>query len=184
MSGRFEIARTALDGVSVVERRLIGDARGFLTRLYAADEFAGLVDRPIHSVNHTLTRERGAIRGMHFQLPPHAECKLVSVLRGEILDVAVDLRRGSSTFLQWHGERLSAENRRALVIPEGCAHGFQTLTEDCELLYLHTAAYNGKAEGGVSPLDPALRIAWPLPPRGLSERDGGYALISSDFSGI
>lgn len=184
MSARFAITPTALDGVSVVERRLIGDARGFLSRLYAADELAGLIDRPIHSVNHALTRERSTVRGMHFQFPPYAECKVVSVLRGEIFDVAVDIRRGSSTFLQWHGERLSADNRRALVIPAGCAHGFQTLTDDCELLYLHTVAYNAEAEGGVSPLDPALGISWPLPPCGLSERDASYALISSDFSGI
>ena len=97
-----------------------------------------------------MTASRGTVRGMHFQHPPHAETKFVSCLRGEVFDVAVDLRNGSPTFLHWHAEILSADNHRTLVIPEGFAHGFQTLSDDCEMLYFHTAAYNPEAEGGLN----------------------------------
>jgi dTDP-4-dehydrorhamnose 3,5-epimerase len=121
---------------------------------------------------------------MHFQLPPHAEMKLVSCMRGRVFDVVVDLRHGSPTFLQWHGEELSAESGRTLCIPEGFAHGFQTLTDDCEMLYLHTAAYEAAAERGVSPVDPRVAIRWPLPIAQLSERDAGHAPLADDYAGI
>lgn len=98
---------------------------------------------------------------MHFQRTPHAEMKLVSCVRGLVFDVAVDLRRGSPTFLRWHSELLSADNHKTLVIPEGFAHGFQTLTDDCEMLYLHTTAYAPDAEAGLNPQDARLAIAWP-----------------------
>ena len=103
------------------------------------------------------------MRGLHFQYPPHAETKLVSCLRGEVFDVAVDLRRDSPTFLRWHAEILSSDNHRTLLIPEGFAHGFQTLTEDCELLYLHTAAWQPGAEGGRTRRTPGSTFAGPRP---------------------
>jgi dTDP-4-dehydrorhamnose 3,5-epimerase len=121
---------------------------------------------------------------MHFQHPPHAETKLVSCLRGEVFDVAVDLRHNSPTFLRWHAERLSADNHKTLVIPEGFAHGFQTLTDDCEMLYFHTAAYQPGAEGGLNAQDPRLAIEWPLPVVGLSPRDAVYQFLGEDFSGV
>jgi dTDP-4-dehydrorhamnose 3,5-epimerase len=121
---------------------------------------------------------------MHFQHPPHAETKFVSCLRGEVFDVAVDLRRGSTTLLLWHGEILSATNHRTLMIPEGFAHGFQTLTEDCEMLYFHTTAYQGDAEGGLNARDPRLGIQWPLPIAGESVRDATHPLVSEDFRGL
>ena len=105
-------------------------------------------------INHTLTGRRGTVRGMHYQRPPHAETKFISCLRGEVFDVAVDLRHDSPTFLRWHAEVLSAENHRTLVVPEGFAHGFQTLAEDCELLYLHTAAFAADSEGALNANDP------------------------------
>jgi len=182
---RFDFIPTPLDGLMLVQRKAIEDTRGFLSRFFCADEFrrAG-VERPVAQINHTLTRSKGAVRGLHFQYPPHAETKLVSCLQGEIFDVAVDLRRDSSTFLHWHGVVLSAQNRCSLLIPEGFAHGFQTLTENCELIYLHTASHQPEAEGGLNTADPALAIAWPLAIGELSERDRNHKLIEQNFQGI
>jgi dTDP-4-dehydrorhamnose 3,5-epimerase len=121
---------------------------------------------------------------MHFQPPPHSEMKLVSCVRGEVFDVAVDLRRGSPTFLRWHAERLSADNNRALLIPQGFAHGFQALTDDAELIYCHSAAYDAASEGGLNPRDPRLAIAWPLPITELSARDAQAAMLDAAFTGM
>lgn len=110
--------------------------------------------------------------------------KLVSCIRGEIWDVAVDLRRGSKTFLNWHAERLSAENCRALLIPEGFAHGFQSLTDDVEMLYCHSAAYVAAAEAGLNPKDSLLAIPWPLPITELSARDVQHPMVNKEFSGV
>jgi dTDP-4-dehydrorhamnose 3,5-epimerase len=110
--------------------------------------------------------------------------KIVSCLRGAVFDVAVDLRRGSSTFLQWHAEVLDAEHRRSLLIPEGCAHGYQALADDCELVYFHTAAYDPAAEAGVHPLDPRVGIDWPRPVGHLSERDASFAHLTAAFEGV
>lgn len=185
MAERFRVSDTPLAGLKLVERTQIGDERGFLSRLYDADTLAGAgMVRPVVQINHTLTRRAGAIRGMHFQHPPHAEDKFVSVLRGAVFDVGVDLRRGSPTFGRWHGAELSAENGRGLLIPAGFAHGFQTLVDDCELLYLHTAAYRAEAEGGVDPFDPSLGIAWPSPPTDISARDRAHPGLTPDFAGI
>ena len=182
---RFDFISTPLPGLAVVQRKALEDQRGFLSRFFCADEFRvhGL-NKPVVQINHTLTRKKGAVRGMHFQYPPYAETKLVSCLQGEIFDVAVDLRCGFSTFLQWHGVRLSALNRQSLLIPEGFAHGFQALTEDCELIYLHTADYHPEAEGALNVADHRLGIAWPLAITELSERDCNHKLIEQDFKGI
>lgn len=182
---RFDFIPTPLTGLMLVQRKAIEDHRGFLSRFYCAEVFgvAGF-KKPIAQINHTLTRKKGAVRGLHFQYPPYTEAKLVSCLKGEIYDVAVDIRRDSPTFLHSHGEILSAENRRSLLIPEGYAHGFQALTEDCELIYLHTATYNPEAEGALNVADSRLSIVWPLPIDDISERDRNHSFISSDFEGI
>lgn len=182
---RFEFIPTRLSDLKLVQRKAIEDHRGFLSRFYCADEFrlAGII-KPIAQINHTLTRKKGAVRGLHFQQSPHAEIKMVSCLRGEIWDVAVDLRRNSPTFLQWHGEVLSATNRKSLLIPEGYAHGFQALTEECELIYLHTVAYHPEAEGALNVSDPRLNIAWPLTIDDLSERDRSHPFVSPEYRGI
>ena len=185
MSGTFAATLTPISGVVCVERRLRGDDRGFLARLFSADEFASLGwIVPVAQINHTYTAKKGAIRGMHFQVPPKAETKLVTCLRGAVCDVAVDLRNGSPTLLKHHKEVLSAENLRALLIPEGCAHGFQALTDDVELLYLHSEFYSPSHEGGVRPLDPMLAIAWPEAPAALSDRDRQHLLLTPDFEGL
>lgn len=184
-AARFAFHATPLSGLVVVERMPIEDDRGFFCRFYCSEEFhEAALRKPIVQINHTLTRKRGSIRGLHFQHPPHAETKIVSCLQGEIFDVAVDLRKGSPTFLRWHGEKLSGSNRKSLLVPEGFAHGFQTLTGDCELLYLHTAAYARDAEGGLDALDPRLAIDWPLGIAELSDRDRAHPRLAADFDGI
>lgn len=168
-----------------MERRPIKDQRGFFSRFFCAEEFgeAGF-SKCIAQINHSHTIKKGAVRGLHFQYPPHAEAKIVSCLRGEVFDVAVDIRKGSPTFLKWHGEILSAVNQRSLLIPEGFAHGFQTLTENCELIYLHSAPFHAEAEGGLHVNDPGIGIAWPIAIMDLSERDRSQPFISHDFEGI
>jgi len=185
MTRRLTLEPTALGGVHVLQRLPIGDARGYLERLFCDNELAAWLEGGgIRQVNHTLTATAGTVRGLHFQRAPHAEAKIVSCLRGEVFDVAVDLRRGSPTFLQWHGERLSAANHRTLLIPPGVAHGFQTLVADCELLYFHTMPHAPDAEGGVHAEDPRLGVAWPLPVEGLSPRDRSHPPLTADFQGL
>jgi dTDP-4-dehydrorhamnose 3,5-epimerase len=182
---QFSIVKTPIVGLKVIKRTPVVDSRGYLARLFCAEQLkeAGWM-RPINQINQTLTKKRGTVRGMHYQCPPYSEMKLVSCIRGKILDVAVDLRKNSPTFLQWHAEELSAENHRALLIPEGFAHGFQTLSDDCELLYLHSAPYKSDAEGGVRPTDPMLSIDWPLEFYEVSQRDAGHPLLGPKFIGI
>lgn len=185
MSTRFDILDTPLSGLRVLQRKPIGDSRGYLERLFCTEELQALAPgRHIAQINHTLTASRGTVRGMHFQWPPHAEIKFVSCLRGEVFDVAVDLRHNSPTFLRWHAELLSADNHKTLVIPEGFAHGFQTFTNDCEMLYFHTATYQPGTEGGLNALDPRLAIAWPLPVTGLSPRDAAHPMVDDAFTGV
>lgn len=182
---RFTIGATPLAGLQTVERQRLGDVRGSLTRLFCADELvAAGWHGPIAQINLTHTVAAGTVRGMHAQHPPHAEIKLVSCLRGEVFDVAVDLRRSSPTFLHWHGEILSAANQRALLIPRGFAHGFQALTADVELLYCHSDAHAPGAEFGLHPQDARLAIGWPLPVSGLSARDAAHAPIDDQFEGL
>jgi len=182
---RFAITATPLAGLQVVQRKRLGDSRGFLARIFCRDELSACGwHTPVAQINHTATMRQGTIRGLHFQHPPHAEMKLVSCLHGEVWDVAVDLRSGSPTFLHWHGVRLSAENCRALLIPEGFAHGFQTLTDEVELLYCHSAAHCAESEGGLHPGDPKLAIDWPLPVTELSDRDQSHPFLADDFKGV
>ncbi len=184
MNTRFDLLATPIAGLQVLQRKPIGDNRGYLERMFCMDELQSLVSsRQIAQINHTLTARRGTVRGMHFQKSPHAETKFVSCLWGEVFDVAVDVRADSPTFLQWHAELLSADNHKTLVIPEGFAHGFQTLSDDCELLYFHTAVYQPAAEAGLHAEDPRLGIRWPLPVSGLSLKDAAHPFVSSDFSG-
>ena len=182
---QFHFYPTPIDGLQVVERRPVADARGSLERLYCREMLSPLLqEKSIRQINRTLTIKKGSVRGLHFQPPPYCEIKLVSCVRGEVFDVAIDLRRGSPTFLKWHAEVLSELNCLTFLIPEGFAHGFQTLSDDCELLYLHTADHNAQYEGALNALDPALGIAWPLPVAHRSERDSKHVMLSSDFKGI
>jgi dTDP-4-dehydrorhamnose 3,5-epimerase len=168
-----------------VQRQVLGDARGFLARLFCAEELAPLGwYGPIAQINHTYTERQGTVRGMHYQNPPHSEMKLVTCLRGQVWDVAVDLRIDSPTYLQWHAQLLSAENHCSYLIPAGFAHGFQALTNGVELLYCHSMPYTPSADAGVHALDPHLAIAWPQPITCMSERDRSHRQIDTTFKGV
>jgi len=184
-SSRFEIINSPLVGLKVLQRKPIEDSRGFFCRIYCSEELhqAGLHE-PISQINRTLTRPAGTVRGLHFQRPPHAEVKIVSCLKGEIFDVAVDLRQGSPTFLRWYAEILSEKNFKSLLIPKGFAHGFQTLANDCELLYLHSESFHPESEGALNSADPRIAIQWPLAIAEISERDRLHPFIDSNFQGI
>lgn len=185
MKNRFEILETPLVGLRILHRKPIEDNRGYLERLFCSEELKPLMgQRNVLQINHTATRRKGTVRGMHFQYPPHAEVKMVSCMRGEVFDVVVDLRQNSDTFLKWHAELLSSDNYKTLLIPEGFAHGFQTLTENCEMLYLHTNRYEPSAEGGVNPLDPIFAISWPCEVSDLSLRDAGHPMLNGEFLGV
>lgn len=180
----LRLLATPLAGLVVVERSSVEDDRGRFSRLFSFETLReGGWTKPVAQANHSETRRPGTVRGLHYQRGARAEAKLVSCLRGEVFDVAVDLRRGSPTFLAWHGERLSRENGRALLVPEGFAHGFQALTEDCELIYFTTEPWTADAEGTVHVEEPRVGIRWPLPVSGLSARDRGAPALAADFAG-
>lgn len=168
----------SIGGAYLIELEKHGDARGFFARMFCEDEFRaqGLATRWVQ-VNTSFSSLKGTLRGLHFQRSPKAEDKLVRCLKGAILDVIVDLRAGSPTFGQHEALHLNDQNRRMVFIPKGCAHGFQTLTEDCELLYFHSTAYSPEHEGGLHHADPALNIAWPLPVAQVSERDRSFPFL-------
>jgi len=168
-----------IEGAFRIDLEKREDERGFFARLFCETEFAahGLNTSWIQ-MNTSLSRRPGTVRGMHFQRPPSAEVKLVKCVAGAIFDVVVDLRAGSPTFGRWHGEELSAANRAMMYVPEGFAHGFQTLADDCELIYMHSRAYSAADEGGLRPDDPTLAIRWPRAVEGLSERDASHPALT------
>lgn len=181
----MRLEATQLAGVYEAQTKPLGDERGRFARLFCADELAEAHGgREIVQINYSLTRDVGAIRGLHYQRPPKAEGKWIRCLRGKVFDVAVDLRRGSPTFLEWHGVELDAERMNAVFIPEGCAHGFQVLEPNSELLYLHTMAYEASAEGGVRFDEPRVGVAWPLQPTTISDRDRSHAYLEAGFEGL
>jgi dTDP-4-dehydrorhamnose 3,5-epimerase len=167
---RFE--ETRLSGAFIVELERRVDSRGFFARAFCRREFEE------HGLNPTVVQAnvgrstwKGTVRGMHFQFPPHAEAKLIRATQGTILDVGVDLRPESPTFLQHVAVELTAEDGRALYLPERFAHGYQTLVDGTEMLYFTSAPYAPAGEGGLCPLDPSLGIAWPLPVTEISAKD-------------
>jgi dTDP-4-dehydrorhamnose 3,5-epimerase len=166
---------TGIDGAWVIEAERLEDERGFFARTWDADEFAerGLNPR-LAQCSISFNRARGTLRGLHYQVAPHEEAKLVRCTAGSIFDVVVDLRPDSSTFKGWFGLELSAANRLALYVPEGCAHGFLTLDDDCELHYQISEVYAPEAARGVRWDDPAFGITWPGEIVVMNERDRSY----------
>jgi dTDP-4-dehydrorhamnose 3,5-epimerase len=161
------------------------DKRGSLKRIFCQKTLEPLLqNKTIRQINHTITKKEGTVRGLHFQNPPYQEIKIVSCLKGKVWDVAVDLRKGSPTFLQHHAAILSEDNQQSFLIPEGFAHGFQTLEDNCEMLYFHTKDYNSKSESVINALDPSLKIQWPKLIVERSERDKKPNNITKDFLGI
>ena len=174
-----------LNGAFIIEPKIFSDERGFFYRFFCKDEFKGIGhQKEWVQMNHSYTAKKATIRGMHYQLPPFSEIKFLRCIAGKIWDVIVDIRTGSPTFLQYYGVELSAENKKGLYIPEGFAHGFETLTDHCELIYHHTASYTAGKEGGLRYNDPRINIQWPVEPVLLSERDQNHALLTTTFQGI
>ncbi|KAI95223.1 dTDP-4-dehydrorhamnose 3,5-epimerase [Rhodomicrobium udaipurense JA643] len=164
-----------LEGAFIVEPEPFRDERGFFARTFCTREFEarGLVCNFVqHSISSTV--RKGTVRGMHFQTPPHAEVKVVTCTRGAIFDAIVDLRRTSPTFLEWQGFELTAENRKRFYIPEGFAHGFQSLTDDVEVSYLISAFYAPESASGIRHDDPLIGIEWPLSVNSISEKDRNW----------
>jgi dTDP-4-dehydrorhamnose 3,5-epimerase len=177
---------TILKGGYIISPTPFEDERGFFARWFCEKEFGSHgLNTMFTQCNQSGTKGTGSIRGMHFQNTPHAEVKLVKCIAGKIFDVIIDIRKGSSTFLQWTGVELSAENKKALYIPRGFAHGFQTLSEYAEIIYMVSDPYNKEAEGGIRYNDERININWPSPVNKVSEKDQNIPLIStSGFEGI
>jgi dTDP-4-dehydrorhamnose 3,5-epimerase len=185
MTQQFDFTNTTLEGLKIVQRKAIEDLRGYLCRVYCAKDFAEQgFNKSVSQINQTLTYQKGSVRGLHYQFMPHTEIKLVSCVKGEIFDVAVDIRKGSSTFLKWHSEVLSEKNQKSILIPEGFAHGFQSLTDNCELLYLHSSHYEKDSEAALNINDPRLAITFPLSITDISERDRSHPYIDKNFEGV
>jgi dTDP-4-dehydrorhamnose 3,5-epimerase len=174
----MHIQTLALQGLAIAVSQARQDHRGAFMRLYCIQELSAVIgNRSIIQINHSRTTSKGALRGMHYQKSPHAEMKLVRCLRGAVHDVTVDIRPESSTYLQHQVVQLSAGDGQLFVIPEGFAHGFQALTPDAELLYLHTMSYHPESEAGLRYDDPRLEIAWPLQVSDVSVRDQQHPLL-------
>ena len=176
---------TPLQGSYIINLTPFTDERGWFVRTYCENEFReiGHVEKWIQ-MNHSYTATKGTVRGMHFQLPPFREIKMVRCIRGKVFDVIIDIRKDSATFLQWFGVELSPEAMNMLYIPAGFAHGFQTLSNDSELIYHHSAFYTPGAEGGIKYNDPAVNIKWPLEVTSISERDVNHPVLNEKFKGI
>ena len=178
-------SETKLKACYLISPELHNDSRGWFARTFCKEEFLKIGHKKEWvQLNHSATFKKGSVRGMHYQLPPFSEIKMVRCIAGSIFDVVIDLRKDSPTFLQWFGEELSAENKKMIYIPEGFAHGFQTLSDSCELIYHHTAFYKPDSEGGIRFNDKKININWPLNVSEISERDRQHPLLDNTFRGI
>jgi len=183
--GKLTISRLALSGAAIVETTPFIDKRGSFSRFYCSDELSEFLgSRSIVNVNFSESSQKGSIRGLHMQCNPHEEMKLLRCIRGQIFDVIVDLRATSPTFLHWVGFELSAKNQKMIIIPEGFAHGFQSLEDDSAVLYMTTAKYEPQAEFTVHYLEPKVGIKWPLPATMVSDKDQAASFLKSDFAGF
>jgi len=179
------VENTEINDVKIVHSEPFFDERGFLNRIFCQEELYSIRQNMIiEQINHTMTVSKGTVRGLHFQYPPHAELKIVRCIKGSIFDVAVDLRKDSLTFLKWHGEILSEDNKRSLVIPEGLAHGFQSLEDNVEMLYFHTKSYCSESEGCFRYDDPKINIQWPISVAYISEKDLSASFVPNNYGGV
>lgn len=173
------------DGLFLLEKKSIEDARGQFQRIFCPDELLDFWgERKICQVNRSITRKVGAFRGFHFQKPPFCEMKFIQCLKGRVLDIAVDLRAESKTFLQTFYYELSEQNNLCVVIPEGFAHGFQVLEQDSELIYFHSAPYKKDYEDGLNYLDPKLGVKLPIAVQEISARDKDFSFLKENYKGI
>ena len=185
MSKNIEYLKTPIADLFVLKRKVMADDRGHFFRIFCKDELKEIgLTKPLSQINLSHAKVKFTTRGFHFQYAPNAETKIVTCIRGRIFDVAVDLRAGSPTYLQWFGTILSEDNKQSLFIPEGFAHASQSLSDESSLVYLHTEAYSDKNEGGVNVNEPMISVQWPHPPQNLSARDASFPFLTSSFKGI
>ena len=175
----MKIIKTKIKNLYILESELFVDDRGSFSRLYCNNILKEIVPKTISQINLSVTERKGTVRGLHMQTEPYQETKIIKCLSGSVFDVAVDMRKGSKTFLQWNSVKLDSNDNRAYLIPEGFAHGFQVLENNSQLLYLHTNNYSKEDEFGFLYNDPAIGINWPLKPEGLSERDKSHSIIKN-----
>lgn len=176
---------TPLIGAYIIELQPFSDDRGWFARTFCKNEFREIGhDQEFVQFNHSVTLKKGTIRGLHFQVPPYSEIKLIRCIRGCVYDVIIDIRENSPTFLQYVAVELSEKNMLSIYIPQGFAHGFQTLEDNSQLIYHHTAYYTPGHEAGLRYNDPAIGINWPLPVSVITEKDLNHFLINNSFKGI
>jgi dTDP-4-dehydrorhamnose 3,5-epimerase len=181
----MELMETKLKGLYVIKHKKLEDDRGFFTRTYCKNIFKEIsFEKNFVQFNHSFNKEKGTLRGMHFQTKPFKEVKLIRCVQGAVYDVAIDLRVDSDTYLESFGIELSQDNFLSVLIPEGFAHGFQTLKDSSSLIYHHTEFYRPGADSGVKFDDPSLKLDWPLPVRNVSVKDSNYELIDINFKGL
>jgi dTDP-4-dehydrorhamnose 3,5-epimerase len=181
----MNFVETTLKGAFVIEPSIREDDRGGFARIYCKNEFRKIGhEKEFVQFNHSFNIRSGTIRGMHYQEPPYSEIKLIRCVKGSVFDVIVDIRKSSPTFLNWFGTELSAKNRKMIYIPEGFAHGFQTLEDDSELLYHHTSFHEPVSEKGIHFEDKIIGIEWPQSVNCISERDRNFTFLTDNFKGI
>lgn len=181
----MDLIELNIKGAFQIIPTVLSDERGLFFRSYCKIEFLKKnIDIDFVQFNHSFTKKIGAIRGLHYQLNPSRESKLIRCVGGKVADVVVDLREGSPTFLNHQIIELSEEQKNSVFVPFGCAHGFQTLSANCSLVYHHTDFYSPELERGIKYNDPLLKINWPLPISNISARDNSFALLPSNFIGI
>ena len=176
---------TSLKGAYIIELKPFTDDRGLFARTFCKKEFQEIDhDQEFVQFNHSMTLKKGSVRGMHYQLPPFTEIKLIRCIRGSVYDVIIDIRKDSPTFLQYYSAELSERNMLSFYIPQGFAHGFQTLEDNTHLIYHHTAYYTPGYEAAIRYSDPAVGINWPMPVSVITEKDLNHDLLKNSFKGI
>jgi dTDP-4-dehydrorhamnose 3,5-epimerase len=174
-----------LQGAYIITTEPFIDNRGMFERVFCKREIASIRHKKeIVQINHSITRKKGSIRGMHYQIPPSTEIKIIKAIKGTVYDVIIDVRRNSPTFLKFHGENISHDNLKSIYIPEGFAHGFQTLEDGCELLYFHTSFYDQQNERSIRYDEPTISINWPLKVADVSDKDRNYPFLNNSFEGV
>lgn len=181
----MKFTETPLKGSYVIDLEFFEDERGTFARTYCKNDYKAIGHtKEWVQLNYSFTKHKGTIRGMHFQLPPYSEIKLICCVTGAVYDVIIDLRKGSPTFLSYFGVELSAKNKRMIYIPEGFAHGGQALMNNCELIYNHSQFYLPGVERGIRYNDPKINIEWPLPMQYISEKDNLHLFLDDNFKGL
>ena len=175
---RFVEKAENISGIFSIKKNIIEDKRGYIERLFCATELMSWAGRPISQINKTFSEKKGTVKGFHFQCHPYSEAKLICCTQGKVMDFALDLRQKSATFGQIFMIELDSEIHNAILLPEGVAHGLQTITDDVEMLYFHSQPYKPEYESGVNIFDPTLQITLPLSCTNISNRDQSLPLFS------